>query len=396
MHHLKMLSKIHRFLPIYLGSALSPLAGVGMITILPVLCQTWNMGIQWVGLTITFYLIPFVVLQIISGSIAQVFNTRRTLLFGLAVFALGSLFCGLSPNLRIMLAARFIQGVGAAFVIPIAMALVGEMVDPKNLAKAMGVLGVAYTAGITMGPMIAGYLEVSLGWPWFFFFLMGLALLIGVLYGSTREESGGRIQGSGKISDVLGLARQAFANSNVRYLSLAAFFLFLGYIGLMTFVADYLMVSFALPSDRTGLLLSMGGFFGMLAAPVAGILGDRFGRERIALAGGTIMLGAILGLLTIDYSYQTYLFLFSFFGSGSSAAWTSLNAMAIEAVPSLRKPVSSIYNCFKFSGYAVSPVALSILYVPFSIGAVKLACMACVVVSMLFVSRTRIAPRSLS
>ena len=106
------------------------------------------------------------------------------------------------------------------------------------------------------------------------------------------------------------------------------------------------------------------------------------------------MLGAILGLRIMDYSYQTYLGLFSFFGSGSSTAWTSLNAMAIEAVPSLRKPVSSIYNCFKFSGYAVSPIALSILYVPFSIGAVQWACIACIMVSMFFASRTRIVSRS--
>jgi ACDE family multidrug resistance protein len=268
------------------------------------------------------------------------------------------------------------------------MALVGEMVDPKNTAKAMGLLGVAYTAGITMGPMIAGYLDVSLGWPWFFFFLMGLALFIGVLYWATSEERENRIPGSGKISDAFGLARQAFAYPKVRYLSLAAFFLFLGYIGLMTFVADYVMGTFALPADRAGLLLSMGGFFGMMAAPVAGILGDRFGRERIALAGGAVMLGAILGLRTIDYSYSTYLCLFSFFGSGSSAAWTSLNAMAVEAVPHLRKPVSSIYNCLKFSGYAVSPMVLSFLYVPFSIGAVQWACIGCIVVSMIFVSRT--------
>jgi MFS family permease len=139
---------------------------------------------------------------------------------------------------------------------------------------------------------------------------------------------------------------------------------------------------------RSKILQFLPIYLGSMLSPLAGVLGDRFGRERIALVGGAVMLGAIMGLRTMDYSYSTYLCLFSFFGSGSSAYWTSLNAMAVEAVPHLRKPVSSIYNCLKFSGYAVSPMVLSILYVPFSIGAVQWACIGSIVVSMIFVSRT--------
>lgn len=380
---------LRRLLPIYLGAIIGPMGGVGIITLLPVLCQHFDISIQWASLTITLYMIPYVVFQLFSGSIAQVFDTRRTLLFGFGTYALGGLLSGLSFNLPTLVGARFLQGFGAAFIAPIVLALVGEMVEPRQIGKAMGILGVMYTTGVTMGPLISGVLDVSLGWPWFFFFLAAFSFSIGVLYWATsREETRAARQG-GKLSDALGLVKRSYSYHNVRYLSFSAFSLFLGYIGLMTFVADDLKVTYSLPSDRTGLILSMTGFFGIVAAPIAGVLGDRRGRIPIAYLGGGIMIAAVLGLAVIEYSYWKYLALFSLFGTGSATAWTSLNTLAVEVVPDLRKPVASVYNCFKFSGYALSPLLLSLLYIPFSIPAVRWACIACILISLLLASQVR-------
>ena len=77
------------------------------------------------------------------------------------------------------------------------------------------------------------------------------------------------------------------------------------------------------------------------------------------------------------------------FGTGAATAWTSLNTLALQIVPDLRKPVVSLYNCFKFSGYALAPLVLSVLYVPFSISGVRLACIACILISLFLTSRIR-------
>ena len=378
-----------RLLPIYLGAIIGPMGGVGIITLLPVLCSYFEISIQWASLTVTLYMIPYVVFQLFSGSIAQVFDTRRTLLFGFGTYALGSFLSGLASDLTTLIAVRFIQGFGAAFIAPIVLALVGEMVDSKHAGRAMGILGVMYTIGVTMGPLISGILEVSLGWPWFFFFLMALSLSIGALYWITSREDKRPAAKAGKISDALALVKKSYSYPEVKYLSFAAFSLFLGYIGFMTFVADYLKVTFSLASDKTGLILSMTGFTGILAAPIAGILGDRRGRLPVACLGGGIMVAAVFGLAAVEYSYEKYLLLFAVFGGGSATAWTSLNTLAIEVVPDLRKPVASVYNCFKFAGYALSPLVLSLLYVPFSISGVHWACIACILVSLLLASRIR-------
>lgn len=378
-----------QLLPIYLGAVIGPLGGVGVITLLPVLAREWHTNIQLISLMVTLYMIPYVIFQLFSGSIAQVFNTRCTLLFGFGIYSLGGLLCGLSPNLQILLGARFIQGFGAAFIAPLVLALVGEMVNPERMGKAVGILGVMYTMGVTMGPVISGLLEVRWGWPFFFFFLMAFALMVGLLYffsESPGKQSGG---GSGQLREALALVHRALSLSQVRFLSLAAFALFFGYIGLMTFIADYLKNSFALPSDRIGLILSMTGFLGMVASPFAGLLGDRFGRIRVAYGGGTIMVLAILGLELSSYAYINYLILFALFGTGAATAWTSLNTLAVEIVPDLRKPVASVYNCLKFSGYALSPLLLSLLYVPFSISAVRVVCLLCILFSLFLASRLR-------
>lgn len=378
---------LKRLLPIYLGAIIGPMGGVGIITLLPVFSETWGISIQWVSLTVTLYMIPYVVFQLFSGSMAQVFDTRRTLLFGFATYSLGGILCGLSPNPVTLICARFVQGLGAAFISPIVLALIGERVEPKHIGKAMGILGVTYTAGVTMGPLISGLLEVSLGWPWFFFFLTALALGIGTLYWITSREPKRSAQKGAFFSDTLILVRKSFSYPDVRFLSLAAFSLFVGYIGLMTFVADFLKVSFSLPSDKTGFILSMTGFFGILASPVAGFLGDRLGRVPIVYLGGGIMVAAILGLAAFEYAYEKYLFLFALFGIGSAAAWTSLNTLAVEVVPHMRKPVASVYNSFKLSGYALSPLVLSLLYVPFSITGVRWGCIFCILLSLIFASR---------
>lgn len=376
-------------MPIYLAAVIGPMGGVGIITLLPVLARSWNISIQWISLTVTLYMIPYIVFQLFSGSIAHIFNTRKTLLFGFGVYSLGGLLSGLSPGLETLTAARFIQGLGAAFITPIVMALVGEMVDPKHLGKAMGLLAVMYTVGVTMGPLISGVLEVSLGWPWFFFFLTALAGATGAFYWITSTEAKESKWTPGKISDALVLVKKSYAYPDLRYVSFAAFSLFLGYIGLMTFVADHLKVSFSLPSDRIGLILSTAGFLGIVSSFVAGILGDRFGRKPISYAGMLIMVASILGLQAVDYTYEKYILIFALFGTGSAAAWASLNTLAVQAVPELRKPATSVYNSFKFTGYALAPLTLSFLYIPFSISAVRWACIACILLSLLFTSRMR-------
>lgn len=372
---------LKRLLPLYLGAIIGPMGGIGIVTLIPVLAKGWAVEFGTASLAITFYMIPFILIQLFSGSIAQLFDVRKTLLFGFATYALGGVLCGFSPNLWALLGSRVVQGAGAAFLTPIIMALIGELVPERHLGKAIGMLGLAYTMGVTLGPLISGLLEVHYGWPFFFYFLSALSLTAGILYGISSDRIQRASDAQAGLLAIFPILRHALMQPGVLYLSFAAFNLFIGYIGIMSFTADHLKSNLDLTSDRIGALLSITGFSGIIASPIAGILGDRLGRINVFHAGCAIALLCIALMAFIPYSYSIYLVFFLLFGTGTATAWTSLNTLAVQISPSLRKPVTSAYSAIKFTGYALSPVILSIIYGPFQLRAVQLGCIGAIMIS---------------
>jgi MFS family permease len=374
---------LQKLTPLYIGAALGPLGGFGVVTLLPVLAKDWSVDFGTASLAISFYMAPFIIVQIFSGSIAQLFDTRKALCFGFGTFAAGCVACGLSPNPGVLFFSRAVQGLGAGFLTPIIMALIGELVSEKHVGTAMGGLGVAYTVGVTLGPLLSGIIEVRQGWPFFFYFLAALAFMAGAFYWISSGSGGGSKEKGAAILDILPVLRQAFLRPGVPYLSLAAFSLFFAYIGIMTFTADHLKSVIQLPSDQVGAVLSATGFSGIIVSPIAGFLGDRFGRKRVFLAGTTVVLVSFVLMVTLPYSLTHCFISFLILGTGAATAWTSLNTMAVQISTSMRKPVTSVYNATKFAGYGVAPAALSMVYGAFHLPAIQFACMAAVVISSL-------------
>ena len=146
-------------LPLYIGAALGPIGGFGVVTLLPVLARDWSVDFGTASLAISFYIAPFVIVQIFSGSIAQLFDTRRALFFSFVTYFLGCVACGLSPNPAVLFSSRAVLGLGAGFLTPIIMALIGELVPEKHVGSAMGGLGVAYTVGVTLDPLLSGIID---------------------------------------------------------------------------------------------------------------------------------------------------------------------------------------------------------------------------------------------
>ena len=324
-----MLSILKYLLPLYIGAALGPLGGFGVVTLLPVLARDWSVDFGTASLAITFYMVPFIIVQIFSGSIAQLFDTRKALLFGFGTYAMGCVACGLSQNPGILFVSRAVQGLGAGFLTPIIMALIGELVPEAHVGKAMGGLGVAYTAGVTLGPLLSGMIEVRYGWPFFFYFLTAVALITGMLYLISSSPDGQTKKRGGTVLDILPVLRQAAMQPGVAYLSMAAFSLFFAYIGIMTFTADHLKSAVQLPSDQIGAVLSITGLSGIIVSPLAGLLGDRIGRKKVFVVGTAIVVLSIILMLSLSYSLITYFILFLTLGTGSATAWTSLNTMAV-------------------------------------------------------------------
>ena len=115
------------------------------------------------------------------GRLGDMVGRRRLLLAGLFLFTLASLLCGVAPTLRLLIVARAVQGLGAAILMALTIAFVGEIVPKAKTGSAMGLLGTMSAIGTALGPSLGGLLIAAFGWRAIFLVnvpLGALALLL--------------------------------------------------------------------------------------------------------------------------------------------------------------------------------------------------------------------------
>jgi EmrB/QacA subfamily drug resistance transporter len=136
------------------------IANVALPTLAEALAASFQ-EVQWVVLA---YLLAVTTLIVSVGRLGDVMGRRRLLLAGIALFTAASALCGAAPTLRLLIAARAAQGLGAAVMMALAMAFVGETVPKAMTGRAMGLLGTMSAIGTALGPSLGGILIAGLGW----------------------------------------------------------------------------------------------------------------------------------------------------------------------------------------------------------------------------------------
>jgi EmrB/QacA subfamily drug resistance transporter len=164
-------------------------------------------GLSWV---VNGYLLPLSALLLLGGAAGDRFGRRRILLSGIAIFALASLLCALAPQLGLLVAGRVLQGIGAAFVLPNSLAILGATFEGKARGKAIGIWAAAGAGAGAIGPLLGGWLIDAVGWRAIFYInlpIAALALVMGWRYVSA-PASGKRpaLDPAGALLASLGLA----------------------------------------------------------------------------------------------------------------------------------------------------------------------------------------------
>jgi EmrB/QacA subfamily drug resistance transporter len=144
---------------------------------LPTLAQAFNASFQDVQWIVLAYLLAITTLIVSVGRLGDIIGRRLLLLTGITLFTLASILCGLAPSLWLLIAARATQGLGAAIMMALAMAFVGETVPKARTGSAMGLLGTMSAIGTALGPSLGGVLIATLGWQAIFLVNVPLGLL---------------------------------------------------------------------------------------------------------------------------------------------------------------------------------------------------------------------------
>ncbi|MDB5779388.1 MAG: major facilitator superfamily 1 [Polaromonas sp.] len=319
-------------LSMLLSSLGTSIAHVG----LPTLAQAFNASFQQVQWVVLAYLLAITTLIVSAGRLGDLIGRKRLLLAGIFLFTLASILCGIAPALWLLIAARAAQGLGAALMMALAMAFVGETVPKAKLGGAMGLLATMSAMGTALGPSLGGVLIAGSGWRALFWVNVPLGVLAFLLARRHLPVDGRRPQtgrtgfdpaGTGLLALTLAayalamtVGRGHFGPLNLALLAAAAvgaglfvrveataasplvrLALFrdpglsaslamsalVSTVMMATLVVGpfYLSRSLGLDAARVGLAMSAGPLAAALAGVPAGRMADRFGAPRMALVG---------------------------------------------------------------------------------------------------------------
>jgi MFS family permease len=160
-------------LPMLLSSLATSIANVG----LPTLTLTFSASFQAVQWVVLAYLLAITTSAISIGRLGDITNKRRLLNAGIGLFTVASIGCALAPGIGVLIAARVLQGLGAATMMTLTLALVGEAVCKEKIGRTMGILGSVSAVGTALGPSVGGMLINEFGWPAMFLINIPLGLL---------------------------------------------------------------------------------------------------------------------------------------------------------------------------------------------------------------------------
>ncbi|WP_240424471.1 MDR family MFS transporter [Lactococcus allomyrinae] len=148
--------------------------------------------VTWVT---TAYLITSAVTTLIFGKLGDSIGRKLMLQVSLSIFLMGSLLCGLSGNMWLLIASRAFQGIGGGGLATLCMAVVGDLVPPLERSRYQGLIGLVPSVALVAGPFLGGFITDQLSWHWIFFInlpigIVALAFIASALHLEKRQLSG--------------------------------------------------------------------------------------------------------------------------------------------------------------------------------------------------------------
>lgn len=193
-----------------LGSSLAFIDGSAVNLTLPVIQQQLGGGLAQAQWIMNAYMLMLGALVLAGGAAADRYGRLRVFILGVGLFSAASLACGLSPSLALLIAARAVQGVGAALLVPASLAILGASFDKAGRGKAVGIWAGAGGLTSALGPVLGGWLTDTVSWRAVFLInlpVAALAVLFLVLGArESRATRSGPLDWPGAATVTLGLA----------------------------------------------------------------------------------------------------------------------------------------------------------------------------------------------
>ncbi|HEY8745387.1 MAG TPA: DHA2 family efflux MFS transporter permease subunit [Chloroflexota bacterium] len=322
-----------------------------VITALPVMQRDLHAGMSALEWTVNAYSLASAAGIITAAALGDRFGRRRVFVLGLALFTIASAACGLAPAASFLIAARAVQGLGGALVMPTALTILVSAFPPERRGAIVGIWGGLAGLAIASGPLVGGAVTQGLDWHWIFWINVPIGLVGSILAARLLPESYGpatrldlpavALVSAGAVGIVWGLVRandlgwrnpqivaalalgaifmaafvaweqravapmlplRLFRSRTFAAANTTAFLMMAALLASAFLIAQYLQVALGNSPLQAGLRFLPMTAMPLVVAPLAGMLSDRIGQRPVMvtglllLAAGLALLGAISAL----------------------------------------------------------------------------------------------------
>src|ERR687893_2031511 len=136
---------------------------------LPSMARDLGVGLSELEWIVTGYALTFASLMLTGGKLADMLGRRLVFIVGLVIFTLSSLACGLAGSGDVLIAARVVQGAGAALMNPATLSIIAATFPPRQRGMAIGIWAGVSALALAIGPLVGGLLTEHISWHWIFF-----------------------------------------------------------------------------------------------------------------------------------------------------------------------------------------------------------------------------------
>ncbi|CAB4938850.1 unannotated protein [freshwater metagenome] len=377
------------FVLVSVGLFMVTLDNLVVSTALPVIRVDLDATLEQLEWTVNAYTLAYAVFLLFGAALGDRFGRRRMFTFGIALFTIGSAAAAIAPSVDTLVAARALQGFGAAFVTPLSLTLLSEAVPDGKRGIAIGAWSGVAGLGVAMGPVVGGAITEGIAWQWIFWVNVPIGLVVAPLAARLLGESYGPDRGldppglllaiAGLFPLTFGVVRasalgwgsatvvtslalgtlmlvaflvvehrtrepllplrffrsRAFSATNA-----ASFVMFFGIFGSIFFLSQFFVTVQGFTPLQAGLRILPWTIMPIFVAPIAGLLSDKIGARPLMALGLALQAAAVFRIAhvtAVDTSYSELVPAFIAAGMGMSLVFApSANAVlasvrAVEA-----------------------------------------------------------------
>jgi len=383
---------------------------------LPAIERDLGIDVQELEWIVTGYALSFAVLMLTGGKLADMYGRRRIFVVGLVVFTLSSLACGLSTSSEMLIAARVIQGVGAAILMPATLSLITAAFPPQQRGAALGIWAGVSALALAIGPLIGGLITEHINWNWIFYVnvpvgILAIVAALTIIQESRDTSKEQRLDVPGLLASGVGMFTLVFAliegntygwtsgtilalfgvsivafivfivleakqrlpmfdlglfrNSTFVGANVTALFLMIAMFGVFFFLSLFMQTILGYGPVQAGAAFLPMTCLVIVVAPISGRLSDRFGSRWLMVGGMLLVAISLIVFSSQDESANFWTMLPGTLlgGIGMAGTMSPMTSAALSAVPLNKTGVASgMLNTFRQVGVSVGIALMGAIF----------------------------------